>query len=351
MRISSVEALHEIVIAPQEIVRHGDHGPVFSMQVLGAFTVEQGFAVELRRTEQKQSVVAQIHGALGILRRADGQGTSIGKVQVSAQGKDGLAVLVAREILERIVEARLVVRERKRAACSNRDVRTNGAVLQALSCQDRILLNGDRARNEIEFVDIGLPAIEDFRLIAVARKKHQLRRAANGKRADGRFTVERRLAFVANNVGARDVERTLIAHNAVGIDTGIRERRACIVVDLPERVDRHGTRIHRRTRLVAHLGKVVHNKAAGQVRRGTVFVDERLSLRLRIGRSSSWFGCRTEHRLAGNRQSARIRHLSGGQFARHIGSRSRAEVQRTFALQGSQSVSLTDVYRVRQRLV
>ena len=336
VRRSGVEPLHEIVVAPKKIVRHGDDGAVFCVQMLSAFAVEQGFTVELRLAEKQKSIRTEVHSALGVINRSYDERAALTEVKIGRKRKDSLAVLVTREVLERILKARLVVRERKRAARSNRNVRTNGAVLQALPCQDGILLNGDRARNQIKLIDIGIPAIEDFRLIAVARKKHQLRRAANGKRADGRFTVERRLAFVANHVSARDVERTLIAHNAVGIDTGIRERRAFVVVDLPERVHHDRARIHRRTRLVLHCGEIVHDKTARQVRRGAVFVDERLSLRLRIGRGR--FGRTTEHRLAGNRQGARIRHLSGGQLTRHIGSRSRAEVQRTFTLQGGQGV-------------
>ena len=45
---SFIKALQQIMVPPDEIIRHGNHGAVFSMQMLRAFTVEKRFAVEFR---------------------------------------------------------------------------------------------------------------------------------------------------------------------------------------------------------------------------------------------------------------------------------------------------------------
>ena len=308
VRRSGVEPLHEIVVAPKKIVRHGDDGAVFCVQMLSAFAVEQGFTVELRRAEKQKSIRTEVHSALGVINRSYGERAALTEVKIGRKRKDRLVGLRARVVLQRILKARLVVREPEGAAGRHDDVGTHGTVLQRLARKDRILFHHDLTGDEIELVGVGLARIVQNGFLTVTRHEHRLCSSTNRQRADFSVTRKGRLAFVADGIGARDVQGAQIAHDAVGIDARVGKRCAFVVVDHTERIHRHGTGVDRRTRLVLHRSEIVDDKAARQVGRCTVFVDEGLRLRRSVG--GSGFRRCSERRQSGNRQHAGIRHLS-----------------------------------------
>ena len=229
-------------------------------------------------------------------------------MQIGIERKDRLVGLRARVVLQRILKARLVVREPEGAAGRHDDVGTHGTVLQRLARKDRILFHHDLTGDEIELVGVGLARIVQNGFLTVTRHEHRLCSSTNRQRADFSVTRKGRLAFVADGIGARDVQGAQIAHDAVGIDARVGKRCAFVVVDRAERIHRHGTGVDRRPRLVLHRSEIVDNKTARQVGRCTVFVDE--GLRPRRGIGGGGFGLSSERRQSGNRQRAGIRHLS-----------------------------------------
>ena len=173
--------------------------------MLSAFAVEQGFTVELRRAEKQKSIRTEVHSALGVINRSYGERAALTEVKIGRKRKDRLVGLRARVVLQRIL-ARLVVREPEGAAGRHDDVGTHGTVLQRLARKDRILFHHDLTGDEIELVGVGLARIVQNGFLTVTRHEHRLCSSTNRQRADFSVTRKGRLAFVADGIGARDVQ-------------------------------------------------------------------------------------------------------------------------------------------------